>query len=110
MGNHALDLNPPQADLHLSTNGSDWLWAAFSFIAFFAASLAAFSLCLALARALARLIFFAKLLFSDCFRSDTSSGTLFQQSLQMYCFGAGLCSAMIDGQGLSEEGMGGRCL
>ena len=33
MGNHALDLNPPQADLHLSTNGSDWLWAAFSFIA-----------------------------------------------------------------------------
>ena len=32
MGNHALDLNPPQADLHLSTNGSDWLWAAFSFI------------------------------------------------------------------------------
>ena len=33
MGNHALDLNPPTADYHLSTNGSDWLWAAFSIIA-----------------------------------------------------------------------------
>lgn len=30
MGNHALDLNPPTADYHISTNGSDWLWAAFS--------------------------------------------------------------------------------
>ncbi|KAI0093911.1 heat shock protein 30 [Irpex rosettiformis] len=29
MGNHALELNPPNADYHLSTNGSDWLWAAF---------------------------------------------------------------------------------
>lgn len=29
-GNQALDLNPPTADYHLSTNGSDWLWAAFS--------------------------------------------------------------------------------
>lgn len=34
MGNHALDLNPPNADLHISTNGSDWLWAAFSLITF----------------------------------------------------------------------------
>jgi len=33
MGNHALDLNPPNADLHLSRNGSDWLWAAFSVFA-----------------------------------------------------------------------------
>ncbi|KIP09605.1 hypothetical protein PHLGIDRAFT_22832 [Phlebiopsis gigantea 11061_1 CR5-6] len=33
MGNHALQLNPPTADFHLSTNGSDWLWAAFSIIA-----------------------------------------------------------------------------
>ena len=30
MGNKALDLNPPTADLHISVNGSDWLWAAFS--------------------------------------------------------------------------------
>ena len=29
MGNHALDLNPPNADYHLSVHGSDWLWAAF---------------------------------------------------------------------------------
>ncbi|KAH8096795.1 heat shock protein 30 [Cristinia sonorae] len=34
MANHALDLNPPNADLHISTNGSDWLWAAFSVFAF----------------------------------------------------------------------------
>lgn len=33
MGNHALDLNPPNADYHLSTNGSDWLWTAFCIIA-----------------------------------------------------------------------------
>ena len=33
-GNQALQLNPPNADLHISTNGSDWLWAAFSFITF----------------------------------------------------------------------------
>ncbi|GJE86925.1 family A G protein-coupled receptor-like protein [Phanerochaete sordida] len=33
MGNHALDLNPPNADYHLSTHGSDWLWAAFSVFA-----------------------------------------------------------------------------
>lgn len=32
MANHALDLNPPNADLHISTHGSDWLWAAFSVI------------------------------------------------------------------------------
>ncbi|KAI0670320.1 heat shock protein 30 [Trametes maxima] len=30
MGNEALDLNPPNATYHLSRNGSDWLWAAFS--------------------------------------------------------------------------------
>lgn len=30
MGNKALDLNPPNADLHISVHGSDWLWAAFS--------------------------------------------------------------------------------
>ncbi|KAH9951226.1 heat shock protein 30 [Amylocystis lapponica] len=30
MGNAALNLNPPNADLNLSTHGSDWLWAAFS--------------------------------------------------------------------------------
>ncbi|KAI0780867.1 heat shock protein 30 [Trametes elegans] len=30
MGNSALDLNPPNATYHLSTGGSDWLWAAFS--------------------------------------------------------------------------------
>ncbi|KAI0785707.1 heat shock protein 30 [Abortiporus biennis] len=33
MGNHALDLNPPNADLHISVHGSDWLWAAFSIFA-----------------------------------------------------------------------------
>lgn len=32
MANHALDLNPPNADIHISTHGSDWLWAAFSLI------------------------------------------------------------------------------
>ena len=30
MGNEALSVNPPNADYHLTTNGSDWLWAAFS--------------------------------------------------------------------------------
>lgn len=30
MGNKALDINPPNATYHLSTHGSDWLWAAFS--------------------------------------------------------------------------------
>ncbi|KAH9900995.1 heat shock protein 30 [Cubamyces lactineus] len=30
MGNKALELNPPNATYHLSTHGSDWLWAAFS--------------------------------------------------------------------------------
>ena len=34
MGNHALDLNPPNAQLHISTHASDWLWAAFFFTAF----------------------------------------------------------------------------
>ena len=29
-GNDALDINPPNATYHLSTHGSDWLWAAFS--------------------------------------------------------------------------------
>ncbi|OBZ69628.1 hypothetical protein A0H81_10207 [Grifola frondosa] len=33
MANDALNLNPPNANLHLSTHGSDWLWAAFSFLA-----------------------------------------------------------------------------
>ena len=31
-GNEALEHNPPNAHYHISTNGSDWLWAAFSFI------------------------------------------------------------------------------
>ncbi|RDX56712.1 heat shock protein 30 [Lentinus brumalis] len=30
MANDALDSNPPNATYHLSTHGSDWLWAAFS--------------------------------------------------------------------------------
>ncbi|EJF65915.1 heat shock protein 30 [Dichomitus squalens] len=30
MGNSALDINPPNATYHLTTGGSDWLWAAFS--------------------------------------------------------------------------------
>lgn len=34
MGNKALELNPPNADLHISTHGSDWLWAAFSAFGF----------------------------------------------------------------------------
>lgn len=34
MANHALDLNPPNAALHISTHGSDWLWAAFSIMTF----------------------------------------------------------------------------
>jgi len=33
MGNHALDLNPPNATYHISTNASDWLWAAFCIFA-----------------------------------------------------------------------------
>jgi bacteriorhodopsin len=32
MANHALDLNPPNANIHISTHASDWLWAAFSLI------------------------------------------------------------------------------
>ncbi|KAJ3478299.1 hypothetical protein NLI96_g9855 [Meripilus lineatus] len=36
MGNEALDINPPNATFNISTNGSDWLWAAFCI---FAASL-----------------------------------------------------------------------
>ncbi|KAF7791308.1 hypothetical protein EIP86_002322 [Pleurotus ostreatoroseus] len=32
-GNEAVQLNPPNAQLHLSTNGSDWLWAAFCLMA-----------------------------------------------------------------------------
>ncbi|KAF8575228.1 family A G protein-coupled receptor-like protein [Ramaria rubella] len=30
MGNQALQKNPPNADLHISTHGSDWLWTAFA--------------------------------------------------------------------------------
>ncbi|TCD68884.1 hypothetical protein EIP91_009434 [Steccherinum ochraceum] len=30
MANDALNLNPPNADEHITTHGSDWLWAAFS--------------------------------------------------------------------------------
>ncbi|KZT03530.1 heat shock protein 30, partial [Laetiporus sulphureus 93-53] len=30
----SLNSNPPSADLHVSTNGTDWLWAAFCFFAF----------------------------------------------------------------------------
>jgi len=33
MANHALNLNPPNATFHLTTHGSDWLWAAFSVFA-----------------------------------------------------------------------------
>lgn len=36
MGNEALNNNPPNAVFHITTNGSDWLWAAFCI---FAASL-----------------------------------------------------------------------
>lgn len=32
-GNRALQLNPPNADLHISTHASDWLWSAFSVFA-----------------------------------------------------------------------------
>jgi len=32
-GNQAVNINPPNANEHLSTHGSDWLWAAFSFMA-----------------------------------------------------------------------------
>lgn len=31
-GNAALDLNPPNAQEHISAHASDWLWAAFSLI------------------------------------------------------------------------------
>ncbi|KAI0691135.1 heat shock protein 30 [Cytidiella melzeri] len=34
MANDALNLNPPNATLHISTHGSDWLWAAFSIMLF----------------------------------------------------------------------------
>ncbi|KAH9925709.1 heat shock protein 30 [Amylocystis lapponica] len=34
-GNDALNSNPPDAVLHVSTHGSDWLWAAFSLLACF---------------------------------------------------------------------------
>ncbi|KAI0736569.1 heat shock protein 30 [Fomitopsis betulina] len=33
-GNQAIHVNPPNAQEHISTNGSDWLWAAFSIQAF----------------------------------------------------------------------------
>ncbi|KAI0928480.1 hypothetical protein AcW1_005715 [Taiwanofungus camphoratus] len=33
MANHALNLNPPDADLNISTHASDWLWAVFSVMA-----------------------------------------------------------------------------
>ncbi|KAJ3555026.1 hypothetical protein NM688_g2804 [Phlebia brevispora] len=33
-GNEATQINPPNAVYHISTHGSDWLWAAFSLIAF----------------------------------------------------------------------------
>lgn len=29
-GNDAVGINPPNADEHLTTPASDWLWAAFS--------------------------------------------------------------------------------
>ncbi len=32
-GNEAVQLNPPNATLHLTTHGSDWLWAAFCLMA-----------------------------------------------------------------------------
>lgn len=28
--NRALDINPPNANIHLSRAGSDWLWAVFA--------------------------------------------------------------------------------
>ena len=31
-GNDALNLNPPNAQEHISTHASDWLWAAFSIV------------------------------------------------------------------------------
>lgn len=34
MANEALNINPPNAVLNISTHGSDWLWAAFSIFAF----------------------------------------------------------------------------
>lgn len=33
-GNQAIHVNPPNAQEHVSMNGSDWLWAAFSIQAF----------------------------------------------------------------------------
>ena len=32
-GNQATSVNPPNAEEHLSTNGSDWLWTVFSIMA-----------------------------------------------------------------------------
>lgn len=37
-----MNLNPPNAEEHLSTNGSDWLWTVFSIMAL-SALLAAFA-------------------------------------------------------------------
>ncbi|KAI0063994.1 family A G protein-coupled receptor-like protein [Artomyces pyxidatus] len=34
LANHALGNNPPTANLHISTHGSDWLWFVFSFMLF----------------------------------------------------------------------------
>ena len=31
-GNQAVSVNPPNAVEHLTTQASDWLWAAFSFM------------------------------------------------------------------------------
>jgi len=46
--NRALDINPPAGDSHLSTGGSDWLWAVFScftlfFIVYYALSFKAYN-------------------------------------------------------------------
>ena len=32
MPNAAVHVNPPNATLHITEHGSDWLWAAFAFI------------------------------------------------------------------------------
>lgn len=47
-GNQAIHVNPPNAQEHISTNGSDWLWAAFSIQAFsfLAAFVALVAVCL----------------------------------------------------------------
>jgi bacteriorhodopsin len=34
-GNHALDVNPPTANIHINTHGSDWLWALFAIFALY---------------------------------------------------------------------------